>query len=295
MKKIRSILKKKMTWEEIMNFYLSPKEEKILDFLAIVDYGRVEEMSLATGLSRSTLEKKSIPKLRKLGLVYKYTSKKIEQKDRKKIQLYYISKLGCDRLWIRPYDISSEYFPSETDDNNRMFPPTREMNPQFEFKHRLLLGEVAAYLIWTKGLSAGLDVRNARKFRSEAKKCALKVVPDLYLYGISGPFSGRYLNKNPKIEFWEIETNENNTKRLEQKLRSYVKSEKDLMKCFGKEEMTLVFAMRIEKKEMWMNKFNKAMENLYYKEFSAPTFHIQFLFLTEDFVNSYEEGYVKPF
>ncbi len=55
--------------------------------------------------------------------------------------------------------------------------------------------------------------------------------------------------------------------------------------------MILVFAMRIEKREMWLANFTKAMANLHYKESLAPTFEIRFLFLTKDFVNSYEESY----
>ena len=294
MKKKRSVLKRKMDLEDVIKFHLFPGELRVLRFLALADFGRTEEMSLATGVSKATLEKKYIPELRNLGLLNKYSSKKIERRLKKKIELYYLSQTGAARLvteFYKPDYVNEILLPGcfYEEDDHYMPPPNTETDPTAKLKHKLLTGRVVAYLMRKKRLIAGQDAKNMRKFESETKEIAPKVIPDLYVYMDS--FSDVYPTDQDQIEFWEIETNQNDTQRLEQKIKKYEDSEESLLEFFKKERMILVFALKAEKKERWMVKFNKAIKNLHYKEFSKPTFEIRFVFLTEDFVNSYEERY----
>ena len=303
--KKRTEMKKKMTFADVMRFYLYPAEYQILDFLSFADFARMEEIQLAIGIAKTTLKQKYIPELRRLGLIEKYEGRRKQGKATKKLlEMFYITRNGAIKRALRNAGIEGilqakgeqglkEYAERFS---NFLPPPNPGTEPTANFRHRVLVGKAVAYLMRKGYHLAG----NARTFASALKGYEGKIafIPDLY--GIVSYSLSEYSYEDggiSRIEFYEVETNENDTKRIASKLKKYAKSYQNLkefaierLKPLYKENLqfNLVFVVEAEKRDRWLEKYKKALLQAGYTngKFLIPT---KLVVLRKDFENSYEE------
>jgi len=302
--KKRTEIKKKMSFADVMRFYLYPAEYSILDFLAFADFARMEEIQLATGIAKTTLKQKYIPELRRLGLVEKYESRRKQGKATKKLlEMFYLTKNGAVKRAIRSANVEGilqtkgenglkEYAERLA---NYIPPPNPGTEPATNYRHRVLTSKAIAYLLRKGQHLAG----NARTFASVLKGFEGKIafIPDLY--AINNYSIGEYSYEGlSRIVFYEVETNENDTKRIANKLRKYAKSFQNLkefaverLKPLYKENLqfNLAFVLEAEKRDRWLEKYKKALLQAGYTsgKFIMP---VRLIVLRKDFENSYEEA-----
>ena len=303
--KKRTEMKKKMSFADVMRFYLYPAEYLILDFLAYADFARMEEIQLATGIAKTTLKQRYIPELRRLGLIEKYEGRRKQGKATKKLlEMFYITRTGAIKRALRSANIEGilqtkgeqglkEYAERLA---NYVPPPNPGTEPATNYRHRVLVGKTVAYLLRNGQHLAG----NARTFAGLLKGYEGKIafIPDLY--GIVNYSIGEYSYEESgisRVEFYEVETNENDTKRIASKLKKYAKSFQSL-KEFAVERLkplyhtlnyNLIFVVEAEKRDKWLEKYKKALLQAGYasKQFLIPT---RLLVIRKDFENSYEEA-----
>jgi uncharacterized protein YutD len=263
----------------------------------------MEEIQLATGIAKTTLQQRYIPELRRLGLIEKYEGRRKQGKATKKLlEIFYLTRNGAIKRAIRSANIEGilqakgENGLKEYAEHLANFiPPTNPgTEPATNYRHRILVGKAVAYLLRNGQHLAG----NARTFAGLLKGFEGKIafIPDLY--AINNYSIGEYSYEGlSRVVFYEVETNENDTKRIANKLKKYAKSYASL-KEFVIEKLrpmykdlnfNLVFVVEAEKKDRWLEKYKKALLQAGYTsgKFVIPT---RLIVIRKDFENSYEEA-----